>query len=429
MVLQSGLPALRHFPNAVVGIALGLGGQAILWKNLAGWPALVDVREACEAVQWALWVACLVILAFFLATYGLKMRRHWAVVLAEARHAARANFFSGPNIAMCMLGLGLPNDVASEDGRTGLLQAIWVFAFLFQLAVSMLIYHRWLYLLGQESASAPWLLSLIVWFLLVPLGASADIDEASGLPLTKMVFGVGAFFAVLIYPLILLGIYHGRTGAGEPALFLTLAPVSVAGLGLRALGAPTAAEALFGLALFLLFFWLRSGPKLLEAPKVLGTYWAYVFPLAALATLAVGVAADRQTRSANALAAVCAALAVTVLLAVFVRMCVHLVSVARGRGTWTDPVVAALDGGGATARWARSGDSDKDDGELRQAAGAIPKAGSAVAPEAEARGEAADVRTRLLQLEELVQTQQAALKTLGKQVACATVLAPGDPRK
>merc|ERR1719221_1656084 len=106
-----------------------------------------------------------------------------------------------------------------------------------------------------------------------------------------MCFGVGSFFSLFYYPFILLGIYAGRTEPGSPALFLMVAPISVAGIGLIGLcgGITPATEGMFGIAFFIKLLLVRGGPKILQRPSVFGTYWAYVFPNAALASLSIQI--------------------------------------------------------------------------------------------------------------------------------------------
>eukprot|EP00931_Biecheleriopsis_adriatica_P048346 TRINITY_DN27934_c0_g1_i2.p1 TRINITY_DN27934_c0_g1~~TRINITY_DN27934_c0_g1_i2.p1 ORF type:complete len:213 (+),score=24.20 TRINITY_DN27934_c0_g1_i2:40-639(+) len=194
------VPGLRYFANSAIGIALGLGGQSVLWKNLIKYRLLADAAEGVKAVQWAFWLACLCALIGFLVTYGVKCVMYRDVIRKEAMHPVRVNFFCGPGIALSMLAVSLPPSLGDQ---TSLLQALWTVIFFYQASASLVIYHRWLYLAGMnETASAPFLLSVVTWFFLCVLGNGADIDNASGMPLRAMCFGVGAFFSLLVYPLV-----------------------------------------------------------------------------------------------------------------------------------------------------------------------------------------------------------------------------------
>lgn len=88
----------------------------------------------------------------------------------------------------------------------------------------------------------------------------------------------------------------------------------------------------------LLLLLARLGPKLFEKPLALGTYWAYVFPLSALATAFVGFA-DGGAAAAEGVACAFVALSVASLVAVVGRMSWHQVGVIKGAHRWDDPIV------------------------------------------------------------------------------------------
>ena len=91
----------------------------------------------------------------------------------------------------------------------------------------------------------------------------------------------------------------------------------------------------------LLLLLVRLGPKLIEKPLALGTYWAYVFPLSALATAFVAYAGgDGGGGTAKeGVACVFVLLSVASLVAVFGRMSWHQVGVIQGAHRWDDPIV------------------------------------------------------------------------------------------
>ena len=131
---------------------------------------------------------------------------------------------------------------------------------------------------------------------------------------------------------------------GEPVLFLLIAPPSVAATcfanfhGGRFRGVPVS---VLGYALVMLSVLLLSGPKLAGEPKLLGSYWAYVFPVAALGSGCVNYAAYENSPEAKAVAWVVFIIAETLLILVFVRTMYHWAQVARGRALWRDPLAPA----------------------------------------------------------------------------------------
>jgi tellurite resistance protein TehA-like permease len=293
-----------------------------------------------------------------------------AVVKAEYLHPVRFNFLVGPCIAICMLAIAMPPDV--EDPKD-VLQVIWVIALFYQFSAALVVYHRWLFASdASEMAAAPYLLSIVSWFLLCLLGRTSGMDKSLELPVSAMCYGVGCFFSVFVYPFILTGIHSGRTERGSPALFLMLAPLSVAGLGLAALsgGQLTAgAEAIFGIVVCLFFLLARQGPKLLERPIVIGVYWAYVFPLAAMATFAINIARTYQSALAETVAAILSVMAILGFFAVISRMSFHMFQVARGNAAWIDPLVKKMEAAKAAAENTTVSDTRSD-----AALGATPSA-------------------------------------------------------
>ena len=81
--------------------------------------------------------------------------------------------------------------------------------------------------------------------------------------------------------------------------------------------------------------------KLAGEPKLLGSYWAYVFPVAALGSACINYAAYENSPEAKAVAWVVFIIAETLLILVFVRTMYHWAQVARGRALWRDPLAPA----------------------------------------------------------------------------------------
>ena len=79
---------------------------------------------------------------------------------------------------------------------------------------------------------------------------------------------------------------------------------------------------------------MRIGPNIVARPNVFGAYWAYVFPISALATSAVQNAVAEGTAGARGLAAALVGLATLTIAVVVVRMTLHHVQVRRGRAEW-----------------------------------------------------------------------------------------------
>jgi hypothetical protein len=83
----------------------------------------------------------------------------------------------------------------------------------------------------------------------------------------------------------------------------------------------------------------RAGRALVRTPTVLGEYWAYVFPLTAVAIATVRYAADEGSVPAAVLAWAEVCIALLALCIVFARMSWHHLMVLRGKETWNDPLL------------------------------------------------------------------------------------------
>lgn len=281
-------------PNTCFGVCMGLGGHCVMWKQLH----LAAFAQAPVSVVWALWLSGTATLCLFSLAFLLKLKLHRERVKQEWEDAGRSQFFNAPNLAAMLLAIAWPPLLESR----GVLRVIWVGAACWQLTLTLLFYHRWMYGgdRSMDSASTPYLLSVVGWFILAVLGSPdrAHVDELTGVGLTRMAFGVGSFFAVITYITLFQTFNRGHTAAGAPALFLVIAPVAIASIALAKMGTAQdgggssspfseVSQALLGVAIFLLLILVRVGPTILAQPNVFGAYWAYVFPVSALATAAI----------------------------------------------------------------------------------------------------------------------------------------------
>jgi hypothetical protein len=96
----------------------------------------------------------------------------------------------------------------------------------------------------RRQASPPYLLATIGWFLLCALGQACRIHEAWGIALPEMAFGSGVFFYTTAILTILQHLHVSTANRGQPALFLFVAPPSVAVICLYNFGTATGGQAL-----------------------------------------------------------------------------------------------------------------------------------------------------------------------------------------
>ncbi|KAJ1448429.1 voltage-dependent anion channel [Pelagophyceae sp. CCMP2097] len=331
-------------PNTAAGIALGLAGHAVVWsavssKAFCGQSHYCDVQIA-KLAQNAFWVSALVVWVGFLLSTFAKFATAREYALREWRHATRAYFYFAPLIVLILLCLGMPP--ALKRKTLSLRTALFSICLASQLIMASVVYARWLRPPKSEkktnqlgSAKPPFLLSTIGWPLLTLLAQQVHFERRFGVDVGSMTLGAG----VALYALAFVSIFQASVES-EPALFLLIAPpcaiaLAIAGYG----GFGPAPKALLGFALALLAVFAKLGPTLLGAPSVLGVYWAYVFPLAALATAAVRAAEFDDSRGSRGLAWTLVALATATLILVAARMAAHCRAVAGGQKRWADPLL------------------------------------------------------------------------------------------
>lgn len=333
-----------RWPNTAFGVSMGFAGQSILWKAMANTKFTKFVGHTGNVVFWVCGIAAF---SICFLQYVAKTILHPKVVKFEWRHKFRTYFFFAPHLVVLMLTLGVPKDFQAEDAKSHVshLKVIWTVSFVAQAVLTERNYGRWMYSKDAHlgNAGPPFLLSTIGWFLLCSLGMQAALHKDWGLNLPAYCFGCGAFFYTLAVITILQNTHTGATEKGNPALFLMIAPPSVASLNLAAFrgGYDGVPQAVFGVVVMLFCVLIRLGPTFRNKPPVMGTYWAYVFPISAMATAGVKNAAYEDTVATQVLAWVLIGVAMSALLLVFGRMSLHQFQVMMGQEgyTWDDPIL------------------------------------------------------------------------------------------
>jgi len=330
-------PWMLRVPNTAFAITLGLGGNAILWKNMA----VVDfTSDVGTTGNWLFWISAIVALGLACIVYLVKLIiPSWRVlVLMEWNDPVRAYFFVAPVVAILMLTLSIPTSIEDQEAE----RTLFLIALTLQVVLAQSLYTRWMYSCDAHlgKVGAPVLLSVVSWFLLTVLGNKCKLQADWGLPLPAMCFGTGCAFLLLSVVAIFQGTHSGNTVKGHPSLFLLIAPPAVASLGLEGFEGTygDVSSAIFGYCLMLLIVLLGLSPTILKPPELFGAYWAYVFPMAALATCSIKMAKTHDSYEAKVLAWACIALATFALFVVFCRMSWHQVGVMQGLHLWEDPL-------------------------------------------------------------------------------------------
>ena len=317
---------------------MGLGGSALMWSNLLATNLIPE--QAGRICQWIFWMLTIVTAVGISVCFFFKSRSQLGrdIIREEWRHPARVHFFHCPHLITIMLTLAAPFPVDRVA-----LQVLWALTAICQTAIALGIYERWMFDPKSDlSCGKPqFFLSTVGWFFLLVLGVVAEINATWGIDFPAFCLGVGSMFYLVVAVSNFSTLHRSPEGKAQPALFLFLAPPSVGmvGVALYTEEFGLMPRAVFGFCIIMLLLLARIGVTILQDPVVLGVYWAYIFPLAALASASAHYADDASTSGARILCYVFVSIALLAVVTVFTRMTLHFVVVLNGQAVWGDPII------------------------------------------------------------------------------------------
>lgn len=300
---------LKQLHVGFYGAVMGLAGLGLTARAAA--PLFPGTFRA-PAYFTEVWVALgAVALAMLLPLYLLKLVRHPGAVREDFTNPLYLGFCGALPVGMALVAGG----VGAYFPPLG--HALWWTSFALLLAFQAWALLRWLSG-GVELAkvNAGWLIILVGGIVLPGPGIALGHEEAS-----RFVFGVSTAGAALLMPLLF---YRALAGpplaeALRPSWFILLVPPSLIyanGIALypeaRFLELLYPAALVLGVALFAYARRLARWP--FGAP-----WWAFTFPLDALAYAAVRYAQDHPSAPWRAIAALALALATLFVALVLVR--------------------------------------------------------------------------------------------------------------
>jgi tellurite resistance protein len=301
--------ALKYLAPNWFAIVMSLSGLALAW-NQAG-PLLGDMADAGALALALAGVAALAFVTLTLLSL-LRWQRFAGAVAADWRHPVRHAFVACIPVSIILLatcGVALL-------GPSGWLAVLCWIGSLAQFGVTLWVLARWLSADKARqpgwNALTPALIVPVVGNVLAPLAG-----EALGAGhWAAAQFGIGlllwlALLALLIARIAIHGPWPERL---LPATFITVAPPAVIGGSALQWGAPPAlAWMCWGMALFFLLWSLRIGRRMLAQPFSVA-FWSLGFPLAALASLSLRLAAQSPSAQTPAMIALALASLVVALL-------------------------------------------------------------------------------------------------------------------
>ncbi|CAN8326188.1 unnamed protein product [Cochlearia groenlandica] len=311
-------PFLLRFPITTYGMCLGVSSQAIMWKTLATTDAekFLHVTQVTNHVLW--WISLLLLVSFSI-TYLLKTILFFEAVRREFQHPIRVNFFFAPLISILFLALGVPSSITSHLPST-----LWYFLMAPILFLEVKIYGQWMSG-GQRRlskvANPTNHLSIVGNFAGALLGATMGLKE-----------GPMFFFAVgLAYYLVLFVTLYQRLPTNEtlpkelhPVFFLFVAAPAVASMAWTNISGSfdLGSRLSYFISLFL-YISLVVRINFFRGFKFSLAWWAYTFPMTAVATATIKYSGEVTGLATQILSVLMAGAATLTVTSVLVMTVVH----------------------------------------------------------------------------------------------------------
>jgi len=266
--------SLPHVPVTIFASVMGLAGLGLAWRKgnaVLGLPDLVS--EVFLALAGLAFITALL-------TYVIKALRHPQAVIGEFNHPVRSAFFSTVPIGILLLAAGLhPYTVNGAF-------ALWSVGAALQLLLTIRLIVRWM-VHKQEinHVNAAWFIPIVGNIIVPILGARLGMTEISWFFLS-----VGLLFWLPLLTIILYRvIFHDALPPRlMPTLFILLPPPSIGYVSYVGLTGTvdSFAQILVNGALFLTLVLLAKSKSFVGLPFAV-SWWAFTFPLDAVALAAI----------------------------------------------------------------------------------------------------------------------------------------------
>lgn len=261
---------LKFFPIMMFAVVMGLSGLSIAYQKATLWLGFPPfLGNMLMYITTAVFFTILFI-------YTLKLVKYPEAVKKEFSHPIRINFFAAFSISLLMLAI-------IYEGHNHTFKAIsWYLGTIIHFYLTMHTIRFWI---NQnqilEHSNPAWFIP-IVGNVLVPIGGVGLVDNG----VLMYFFSIGIFFWIVLFAIILNRIifHHQLAVKFMPTLFILIAPPAVGFIAyFKMFGViDNFAIMLFNLAIFftlLLFFMYKNFIKI----KFFISWWAFVFPVAAMA--------------------------------------------------------------------------------------------------------------------------------------------------
>jgi tellurite resistance protein len=265
---------LKTLPPAYFGVGMGLGGLGSAWINLA------DMHPATAVVAHGLFFTTLIIVTLVTLLYAAKLVFHRATAIDDFCDTNVANFFPGFTITLLLLSSWFDQLGYSMSAP------LWTFAALTHVVLAVSILRIWIVHNVEITHANPSMFVPIAGLFVVP----ATLPAGGASTIALFCFAVALLFWLALLPVMLNRIlFHGQLPKQFlPTLFILIAPPALAASATVVLmGAFTPIADLFFFAGLFIALLIATMAKQYLALTFQMSWWAFTFPSAALAGVAL----------------------------------------------------------------------------------------------------------------------------------------------
>jgi tellurite resistance protein len=265
---------LKFYPIMMFAIVMGISGLTIAYQKA------VEFLGFPQSVANALMYTSLGLFTIVSLVYIIKLISYPKAVANEWKHPVRINFFSAVSISMLMLA------IITTKAFPILHVWFWYAGAIMHFFMTLYTITFWINHNQEIGHSNPAWFIPIVGNVLVPVGGIGLASKS----ILMYFFGVGTFFWIIMLAIILNRIIFHKQLAQKfmPTLFILIAPPAVAFIAYFKLTHQVDffAQFLYALAVFFTFM-VAFMIKQFIGLKYFISWWAFIFPLAAMSIAAM----------------------------------------------------------------------------------------------------------------------------------------------
>lgn len=265
---------VKFFPIMMYAMVMGMSGLTMMYQKAALWLGVSDMIGS------GLMIVSTVLFVVISLIYLGKYIKYTPMVQKEFSHPIRLNFFAAISISMLMLA------IIYKEVNVNVASIFWYAGAVLHFYLTMHTISFWINNNQELDHSNPAWFIPVVGNVLVPIGGVGFASQG----VLMYFFSCGIFFWVILFAILLNRIifHHQLAVKFMPTLFILIAPPAVGFIAYYKMFAviDVFATMLFNLALFftlLVAFMYKNFIKI----KFFISWWAFVFPLAAMSISAM----------------------------------------------------------------------------------------------------------------------------------------------